>query len=116
MNRGLSAGRVQSPSIRLIVERERDRMAFVPAGYWDVDATFARNRLHLKRAALLIDATSPYSVGLAEYFTKTFTTLGGEIPYGLVQRALGQSVAEHAASRVAYEGRISRAHHHNQPP
>src|SRR3954465_15524888 len=39
VNRGLSAGRVQSPSIRLIVERERDRMAFVPAGYWDIDAT-----------------------------------------------------------------------------
>src|SRR3954468_18934252 len=40
VNRGLSAGRVQSPSIRLIVERERERMAFVAAGYWDVDATF----------------------------------------------------------------------------
>jgi len=33
----------------------------------------------LKRAALLIDATSPYSVGLADYFTKTFTALGGEV-------------------------------------
>ena len=40
INRGLSAGRVQSPMIRLIVERERERMAFVAAGYWDVDATF----------------------------------------------------------------------------
>ena len=37
VNRGLSAGRVQSPSIRLIVERERERIAFVSAGYWDVD-------------------------------------------------------------------------------
>src|SRR6478735_3093923 len=37
VNRGLSAGRVQSPSIRLIVERERERMAFVEAGYWDID-------------------------------------------------------------------------------
>jgi DNA topoisomerase-1 len=40
INRGLSAGRVQSPMIRLIVERERERMAFVSAGYWDIDATF----------------------------------------------------------------------------
>jgi DNA topoisomerase-1 len=40
INRGLSAGRVQSPMIRLIVDRERERMAFVVAGYWDVDATF----------------------------------------------------------------------------
>jgi DNA topoisomerase I len=37
---GLSAGRVQSPSIRLIVERERERMAFVAAGYWDIQAAF----------------------------------------------------------------------------
>ncbi|GAA4704281.1 type I DNA topoisomerase [Pseudonocardia yuanmonensis] len=35
----LSAGRVQSVATRLIVERERERMAFVPAGYWDIAAT-----------------------------------------------------------------------------
>src|SRR5262245_45490980 len=39
--RGLSAGRVQSPAVRLVVARERERMAFVSAGYWDVDALFA---------------------------------------------------------------------------
>ncbi|MGE3586609.1 MAG: type I DNA topoisomerase, partial [Ilumatobacteraceae bacterium] len=37
VNRGLSAGRVQSPSVRLIVERERERMAFVTADYWDIE-------------------------------------------------------------------------------
>jgi DNA topoisomerase-1 len=37
VNRGLSAGRVQSPSVRLIVERERERMAFVSAPYWDIE-------------------------------------------------------------------------------
>ena len=37
VNRGLSAGRVQSPSVRLIVERERERIAFVTAAYWDID-------------------------------------------------------------------------------
>lgn len=36
---GLSAGRVQSVATRLIVERERDRMAFVRASYWDIAAT-----------------------------------------------------------------------------
>ncbi|MCH4209071.1 type I DNA topoisomerase [Bifidobacterium sp.] len=35
---GLSAGRVQSVATRLIVERERERMAFVKAAYWDVTA------------------------------------------------------------------------------
>jgi len=37
---GLSAGRVQSVATRLIVERERARMAFVPASYWDIIGTF----------------------------------------------------------------------------
>ncbi|MDN5685531.1 MAG: type I DNA topoisomerase [Brachybacterium sp.] len=37
----LSAGRVQSVATRLVVERERERMAFVPADYWDVTGTFA---------------------------------------------------------------------------
>ncbi len=36
---GLSAGRVQSVAVRLLVERERERMDFVPAAYWDVEAT-----------------------------------------------------------------------------
>lgn len=36
INRGLSAGRVQSPAMRLVVERERERMAFVSASYFDV--------------------------------------------------------------------------------
>ncbi|MGV8845074.1 type I DNA topoisomerase [Tessaracoccus sp.] len=34
----LSAGRVQSVATRLIVDRERARIAFVPASYWDLDA------------------------------------------------------------------------------
>ena len=38
--RGLSAGRVQSVATRLVVERERERMAFVAAGWWDLVATF----------------------------------------------------------------------------
>ncbi|MGH3650676.1 MAG: type I DNA topoisomerase [Acidimicrobiia bacterium] len=37
----LSAGRVQSVAIRIVVERERERMAFVPAGYWSIEGTFA---------------------------------------------------------------------------
>jgi DNA topoisomerase-1 len=36
---GLSAGRVQSPAVRLIVEREEERIAFRTASYWDIEAT-----------------------------------------------------------------------------
>ncbi|QTV80040.1 type I DNA topoisomerase [Microbacterium sp. NIBRBAC000506063] len=38
---GLSAGRVQSAATRMIVDRERERMAFVSAEYWDVEARAA---------------------------------------------------------------------------
>ncbi|MDX6484066.1 MAG: topoisomerase, partial [Gaiellaceae bacterium] len=38
---GLSAGRVQSVATRMVVERERERMAFHTASYWDVVGTFA---------------------------------------------------------------------------
>src|SRR5262245_26795655 len=41
VNRGLAAGRVQSPATRLVVDRERERMAFVAAAYWDLDALLA---------------------------------------------------------------------------
>ena len=38
---GLSAGRVQSVATRLVVERERERMAFRSASYWGVEADFS---------------------------------------------------------------------------
>ena len=39
---GLSAGRVQSVATRLVVQRERERMAFCKASYWDVTARLSR--------------------------------------------------------------------------
>jgi DNA topoisomerase-1 len=38
----LSAGRVQSVAVRLVVDREKERIAFRPARYWDLEAEFAR--------------------------------------------------------------------------
>ncbi|MBN9182318.1 MAG: type I DNA topoisomerase [Microbacterium sp.] len=42
VQQGLSAGRVQSAATRLVVDRERERMAFVSASYWDVVAMAAK--------------------------------------------------------------------------
>jgi DNA topoisomerase I len=41
ITRGLSAGRVQSVATRLVVDKERDRIAFRSASYWDLEAEFA---------------------------------------------------------------------------
>lgn len=44
VQRGLSAGRVQSVATRIVVEREKQRMAFRAADYWDITATLAVDR------------------------------------------------------------------------
>jgi DNA topoisomerase I len=41
--RGLSAGRVQTVAVRLIVERERERDAFIPDEYWRIGGTFTND-------------------------------------------------------------------------
>jgi DNA topoisomerase-1 len=43
---GLSAGRVQSVATRLVVDRERERMAFRAAQYWDLAAVFDARESH----------------------------------------------------------------------
>lgn len=37
---GLSAGRVQSPALRIVVEREKEIRAFVPENFWEIEADF----------------------------------------------------------------------------
>jgi len=41
---GLSAGRVQSPSLKAIVDRERERMRFMRAAYWSVEASVKKEQ------------------------------------------------------------------------
>src|SRR5215213_5978167 len=44
VRQGLSAGRVQSVATRLVVERERERIAFRSASYWDIQATLEKSQ------------------------------------------------------------------------
>ncbi len=63
----LSAGRVQSVATRLVVERERERMAFRPAHYWDLEGVFATGG----RAGFPVEGAEPAS------FTATLSRLDG---------------------------------------
>jgi DNA topoisomerase I len=65
VRRGLSAGRVQSVAVRLVVDREREIDAFVPTEYWSIDADLAKQRQHSEhfRAALIERAGKKIELG-----------------------------------------------------
>jgi len=54
LNENLSAGRVQSVALRLVVDREREIEAFVPQEYWNLKAELENNS-HSKFKALLVE-------------------------------------------------------------
>ena len=43
IQRGLSAGRVQSAALKIVVDREREIKAFIPQEYWSIDAIFEKS-------------------------------------------------------------------------
>ena len=61
----LSAGRVQSVATRLVVDKERDRIAFRAASYWDLEAEFATK-------------AKPEDDGTPNAFTATLVTVDGK--------------------------------------
>lgn len=46
---GKSAGRVQSVALKLIVDREREILAFVPEEYWTIEADFKTFKANLEK-------------------------------------------------------------------
>lgn len=55
------------------------RVCFIDPYQGYAQADFAYNKLGLRKAALLTDVASPYTVGLHQFFEKHFLELGGEI-------------------------------------
>jgi DNA topoisomerase-1 len=49
VRKGLSAGRVQSVAVRMVVEREREIEKFVPAEYWSIEAELQGSRVGLEK-------------------------------------------------------------------
>ena len=90
VNRGLSAGRVQSPTVRLIVERERERIAFVTAGYWGLDLVSATSP-SFKAALLELDGSR---VATGKDFDST-----GRVKDGVV--VLSEAAAHSLVARLA---------------
>lgn len=81
VSRGLSAGRVQSVATRLVVERERQRMAFRSAQYWDLTGTF--------------------TTAQQESFTAKLTSVDG------ARVATGKDFGDDGALKAAAQGKVT---------
>ncbi|WP_027671233.1 type I DNA topoisomerase [Rheinheimera baltica] len=80
--RGLSAGRVQSVAVRLVVEREREIKAFVPEEYWTVAAdtlTAAKQALQLDVTKQQGKAFKPVNKAEADAALATLNTAGYKV-------------------------------------
>ncbi len=67
----LSAGRVQSVATRIVVERERERMAFVPAGYWTVEAELETEDEQTRRFPARVSTIGGRTVARGRDFDRT---------------------------------------------
>jgi len=69
----LSVGRVQSPTLRLVVDRELERRAFVPVPYWEIKATLERDgeKLEVAHAKGRFDTLEAMETALARAQAET---------------------------------------------
>ncbi|NBU20117.1 type I DNA topoisomerase [bacterium] len=59
VKRGLSAGRVQSVALRLVVDREAEIKAFKPEEYWEIEATFSKDGLEFQAQFFKLNGKNP---------------------------------------------------------
>ena len=95
IHNNLSAGRVQSAAVRLIVERERERIAFRSAEYWSLQGKFSPNTGNSFTASLVSVGTQSIPSG------KDFNPATGELlkPEKFLQ--MDEAAAQQLASRLA---------------
>jgi DNA topoisomerase I len=72
----LSAGRVQSVAVRLVVDRERERIAFRPAQYWDLEADFVKQVIATEDDRTSFSATLVSVDGRRVAQGRDFTSVG----------------------------------------
>jgi DNA topoisomerase-1 len=88
----LSAGRVQSVAVRMIVERERERMAFVSAAWWDLVGLFAKSDAQELQAELVsvdgrrIPSGKDFDPSTGKLKSSDFMLLDGQAATALAER------------------------------
>jgi DNA topoisomerase-1 len=59
VKRGLSAGRVQSVALRLVVDRESEIKAFKPEEYWTIEGIFSKDQIDFRSRYFKVDGKDP---------------------------------------------------------
>jgi DNA topoisomerase-1 len=77
VRRGLSAGRVQTVALRLIVEREREVRAFIPKEYWTLDVELGAKKPPVLSARLIRIGDQPAETGNQESSDQIVAALDG---------------------------------------
>jgi DNA topoisomerase I len=98
---GLSAGRVQSVATRVVVERERQRMRFRQAEYWDVEGTFTAPEQDDAAAPRALTATLVAVDGSRLATGSSFEQETGELKAGLDVVRLDEASARSLVERLA---------------
>ena len=86
VRQGLSAGRVQSPALRMIVEREAEIEAFKPREYWTIEADVAKD------SSAFIARLTEYQGNKVEQFSFENETTATEVRSNLLAAAGGQLI------------------------
>lgn len=94
----LSAGRVQSPGLRMVVERERQRMRFVQASFWDLKASLHRSD---SESPIVFDAKLDSVGGQRVATGKDFDAETGLVSQRKRVLVLDQKMASELATRLA---------------
>lgn len=112
----LSSGRVQTPTLKLIVDREKEREAFVPEDYWTVRATFesageefiashATERFGTEAAArAVLDAVAGITEGIVAAVKRTTRKVAPPAPFNttaLMAAAASEGLSPSQTMRVA---------------
>jgi len=97
IRRGLSAGRVQSPALRMICEREAEIEAFVPREYWTVEADVAK-QVGADKAAF-ISRLVEFAGEKVEQFTIASQTSATEVETALQKAANGKLLVAKIAKK-----------------
>ena len=102
VRRGLSAGRVQTVALRVIVEREREIRAFVPKEYWTLDADLNAKKPPLLSARLFKINDETAEIGSQQ--------ASDEVLAAARRRRLHRQIGRHAREEAQSGGAVHHLH------